>query len=208
MTNEIQDASRPGEAGTHRHEPRENLAAQRKSSWAKWLGGAEREWLRQSWAATGEFLNCDTCVPLEPTQRETIRRRWLEEAKHYDDLWRTRRRWDYTLRVLIVIGAATVPVLAGLGAGRVPTALVGLGVAILAGLDGLFQLGDRWRQLRQTASLMASEGWSFLERTGPYAKATSHGDAYREFLDRIEGLNATQTEEYRGVFEPRPPETG
>lgn len=197
MTDEHRDASRPGE-DAHRHDPPEEVATPRRP---KWLRGAERDWINQSWAAAERFLDCHDCVPLDSSQRETIRRRWLKEAEHYDVLWRARRRWDYVLRVMIVIGAATVPVLAGLGAGRLPTALVGLAVAILAGLDGLFQLGDRWRQLRQTATVMTREGWLFLELTGPYVEATSHRDAYRAFLDRIEDVNATQTEQYLRVFE-------
>jgi hypothetical protein len=201
MTHENRDASGRGEQRTHPHRPPHEVPTPRTRFW-RWLQGAEREWLTQSWNAAEEFLACDECVPdLDPSQREKIRWRWLKEAEHYDGLWRRRRRWDYALRVPIVIGAATVPVLAALGTGRIPTALVGLAVAILAGLDGLFQLGDRWRQLRQTATLMTREGWSFLELTGPYFDETSHRSAYRRFLDRLEALNAAQTEGYLRVFE-------
>lgn len=42
------------------------------------------------------------------------------------------------------------------------TALVGLSVAILTGLDSLFRLAERWRQARFTAAVMVFEGWRFV----------------------------------------------
>ena len=56
--------------------------------------------------------------------------------------------------------------LAGLGAGRVATAFVGLVVAILTALDSLFRFGFRWQQARRAADAVAFEGWEFLERIG------------------------------------------
>ena len=136
-----------------------------------------------------------------------IRRRWLKEAEHYDSLWRRQRWKDYALRIPLLVGAATVPVLAGLDVRHGYVALVGLGVAIVASLDSLFQLGDRWRKLRQTANLMTHEGWCFIELTGPYIDESSHTEAYRRFLDRLEDLNATQTEGYLRVFDKSRPRT-
>jgi hypothetical protein len=49
---------------------------------------------------------------------------------------------------------------------------------------------------------MTREGWSFLELTGPYRRA-SHSSAYLGFLDRLEELNAVQTEGYLRVLEER-----
>jgi hypothetical protein len=190
-----------GEGRRHRHGPPEGNAPRKRVSLRPWFRG-ERDWLDQSWKAAEDFLACNKCVPnLTDSEREKLRWRWLKEAQHYDRLWRERRRRDYALRVPIVIGAATVPVLAGLDAGRLPTALVGLAVAILAGLDGLFQLRERSSQLRETATVMTHEGWCFLELTGHYFDEASHKNAYRRFLDRLEAINATQTERYLRVFE-------
>jgi len=202
MTHHQEAASREVEASAHRHRPEEEAATPFKRLWLKWPPAAERDWLKRSWEEAEHLLDCKQCVPgLDSSQRQKIRVRWLNEAEHYDKLWRQRRSWDYVLRVLIIIGAATIPVLAGL-TGHIPTAIAGGVVAALAGLDGLFQLGNRWRQLRQTATLMTREGWSFLELTGPYRRA-SHSSAYLGFLDRLEELNAVQTEGYLRVLEER-----
>jgi Protein of unknown function (DUF4231) len=201
MTHEHRDASLHSEHGKRPPNPDEKRSPLRDQRLPKWVR-REHDWLEESWKASGEFLTCAECLPgLSPSQRETIRRRWLKEAEHYDVLWRRQRWKDYALRIPLVVLAATVPVLAGLDVRRGYVALAGLGVAILASLDALFQLGERWRQLRQTATLMTREGWCFIELTGPYFEEPSHKTAYRRFLDRLEALNATQTAGYLRTFD-------
>lgn len=185
--------------GGHDHGPRKEEKHGRLGR--LWKG--DHDWLNQSWEEAEAFLDCEECVPhLTDTQRQTLRVRWLREAQHYDQLWRAHRLRDDIFRVLIVIGAATVPVLAGLEANRWVIATVSLAVAILASLDGLFQLRERWRKLRETATLMTREGWLFLELSDPYH--TSHETAYRPFLAKLEALNATQTEEYLRTYTTTP----
>jgi hypothetical protein len=206
MSHEDAQVASNGKDGRHRHEEDDNTSSEH-GLWRRlsrpWRG--DRDWLDQSWKDAKAFLDCKECVPsLTDSQRETLRVRWLREAQHYDQLWRGHRLRDDIFRVLIVIGAATVPVLAGLDVGRLPVALVGLAVAILAGFD-VFQLRERWRQLRETATLMTREGWRFLELTGPYSLEESHRTAYKGFLNRLEELNATQTEKYLSVYNRTPP---
>jgi hypothetical protein len=124
-------------------------------------GERQRYWC-EAMAALRENL-----ADLEPHQRDLVRLRWLEGAKRYDREWRSLRRTYYLFRVPTIIGAATVPVLASLTVAKVVTALVGLLVAVLTGLDTFFQLGVRWQQRRKAAILIESAGWLYRESTGP-----------------------------------------
>ena len=124
---------------------------------------------------------------LTSEQRTIVRSRWLDQGKRYDALWRNQRLAHHWFRVPIIIGAATVPVLAGLNVSRVATALVGLMVAVLTGLDSFLQYGVRWRQQRRAATVIGSEGWAFLELSGRY-RGMKHAAAYPDFLKHLEAL--------------------
>jgi len=126
---------------------------------------------------------------LEECEREIVQTRWLNEVTLYHSLWKRQRAAYYSLRIPMVIGATTVPVLASLSVPQIATVLVGLMVAILTALDGLFRLGSRWRQARLAEEKLSSEGWRFLELSGDIYDGTDRTVAYRAFLKRIELLN-------------------
>ena len=92
------------------------------------------------------------------------------------------------MRVPIILGATTIPVLASLSVDKLVTALVGLAVALLTALDSFLQLGPRWRQHSHTATELVFEGWMFLERAGSYAGKTTR-QAYPAFITRLEAMN-------------------
>lgn len=154
---------------------------------------------------------------LKEKERDVVRLRWFGAAKRYDLLWRQHRLFYYGYRVPIVIGAATVPVLASLsGVSKVATAVVGLLVAILAGLDTFFRFDVRWQQQRHAAAELDSEGWEFLELSGTYARHKTHEHAYKHFLSRLEAINLRLATTYLDLFreaekghpEPSPPPGG
>jgi hypothetical protein len=180
----------PEEHGTHPHgelEPDDSMR--------------EPEWLRRSWKATADLLQCERCLPgLSSSQREKMRLRWLVEARHYDSLWRHHRFLYYSLRIPLIVGGVTVTTLAGLGAGELPTALVGAAVTVLTGLEGLFNLGPRWHTLRRTHEQLGEEGWTYIDLVGPYRNRGTHAELFGDFLDRVEAINASQSESYLGLF--------
>jgi len=137
---------------------------------------------------------------LDEKERDIVRLRWLDSAERYDRLWRGHRLIYYGFRVPIIIGAATVPVLASLEVPKVATALVGLGVAILTGLDSFFRFGLLWQQQRRASADLEAEGWEFLELSGPYAEHDEHKGAYTMFLGRLEAMNRQLATSYLDLF--------
>jgi hypothetical protein len=142
---------------------------------------------------------------LDQKDIEIVRLRWLQNAEHSDGLWRSHRSVYYGFRVPIIIGAATVPVLASLSVPDIATALVGLAVAILTGLDSFFRFGLRWQQRRHSAVAMESEGWGFLELSGPYAAHSNHKTALTPFLSSLEEINKRLAMAYLDLFREAEP---
>ncbi|HEX4625671.1 MAG TPA: DUF4231 domain-containing protein [Solirubrobacteraceae bacterium] len=139
-----------------------------------------------TWKTTEKVLDGE----LDEAQRSVVKARWLGEAERWQNLWQRQRfiYW-YCFRIPIIIGAATVPVLASLSVSKVATALVGLVVAILTGLDSFFTLGTKWQQARLAADATGSEGWRFIELSEDLYKDQTHREAYPKFLTRLERLN-------------------
>jgi hypothetical protein len=143
---------------------------------------------------------------LDETDLEIVRLRWVRKGQRHDRQWRNHRTAHYWFRVPIIVGAATVPVLAGLGVPNLATALVGLAVAILTGLDSFFRYGLRWQQARQSALAFEDEGWLFVELAGPYAEQPDHRAALKPFLTNLEAMNRRLGMAYLDLFRDTEPE--
>lgn len=154
--------------------------------WLKSTGGGALD--RKSWETAEKLVS--GLEELEAAEQDIVRTRWLNESRQYHKLWKSQRFAYYSFRIPMVVGATTVPVLASLSVPKIATVLVGLAVAILTALDGLFRLGSRWRQARFAEEMLSSEGWRFLGLTGEtYEKLAGRREAYKVFLARLEKLN-------------------
>ena len=79
MTHVHREVSRHVEHASDPQPPTKEDAPRRwhGPKWAR----RERDWLEEFWNASEQFLTRAKCPPgLSPSQRETIRRRWLKEA--------------------------------------------------------------------------------------------------------------------------------
>ena len=73
---------------------------------------------------------------------------------------------------------------------RVAASLVSVVVALAVGLDGFFHWGDRWMRYRQTAELLKTVGWSYIEGVGRYRRNAKEHPAtnFAAFATHIEGV--------------------
>jgi hypothetical protein len=149
------------------------------------------------WDDAAEVLANDS--GLTPAQLKIVQARWIDQGRRSDALWRNQRLAYYSFRVPIIVGAATVPVLASLQVPHLFTAMVGLVVAVLTGLDSFLHYGVRWQHQRRAATALTFEGWAFLELTGVYS-GLEKDKAYRLFLKRIEELNERLEMNYLDLF--------
>jgi uncharacterized protein DUF4231 len=107
------------------------------------------------------------------------------QIKWYSAQAKRNQAWFKRLKVLQIVLAAAIPVVAG---GDGPTELVGAFGALIVVLEGLQQLQQyqqNWTTYRSTAERLKHEKFLFLSRAGPYAAAENPEAMLAE---RVEGL--------------------
>ncbi|MGZ8366751.1 MAG: DUF4231 domain-containing protein [Nitrospira sp.] len=142
-----------------------------------------------------------TAIELPELNKQFLRARWLEqimwmEEKALDALW-----WHRVLRLATIIGGVIVPALVSWSVGdgddlmKALTFIVSLVVALSAAVEEFFRYGERWRHYRRTVESLKSEGWQFLQLSGPYVNMT-HSQAYPAFATRVEELSREEVDRY------------
>jgi hypothetical protein len=132
---------------------------------------------------------------LQPTamdQEEYLKNRVDDQIAWYDRKSASNQRWFYRLRMIEIVAAAAIPLLAGYAAIavelRIIIGVLGAVVAVIAGVLALYQFQENWTAYRSTCESLKQEKHLFLTRTEPYHDS----DAFPLFVHRIEGLMAEQ----------------
>jgi hypothetical protein len=156
-------------------------------------------------------------LDLDAKRKEYIDARWLNYIEWWDSR-ANRAKWRYhALRTAVVIGGALIPALVGLRELKVwpegndyswlfavASIVASLIVAICAGLESTFGFGDIWREKRNAAEIIKSEGFCFIQLCGPYREFKSHQDAFALFAENVEQLIRSEIKEYVLAVSPRP----
>ncbi len=161
------------------------------------MASSYRDSLRQDLGSLIDSLE------LDDIQRQFLRSRWLDQVLWMEGRADQARRCYYALRLVAAIGGVVVPTLVSLSAsGTTGSVLrgvtIGLSLAVAASLalEELMRFGERFRHYRRTVELLKSEGWQFLQLTGPYRRRSTHHDAYPSFAGRVEGIIQPSVEVY------------
>ena len=133
-------------------------------------GGAARPGPRQVSAAPG---------PDHPAWA-----RLTDQLDWYDRKSQSAQQSYKRFKVLELVMAAAIPVVAGFAPLAVPTAVLGAGIVVLEGVQHLYQWQTNWVLYRSTAEALKHEKFLFLSAAGPYAT----GDVHRVLAERLEGL--------------------
>jgi hypothetical protein len=88
------------------------------------------------------------------------------------------------LKVLEIVVAATIPVVAGVSGPALLTAALGSAVVVLESVQHLYQWQTNWVLYRSTAEALKHEKFLFLSAAGPYATP----DRLPVLAERLEGL--------------------
>jgi hypothetical protein len=140
-------------------------------------------------------------LALGQIQKTYLRDRWVGQLDYLGKAARAAQRNYYALRLIAILGGVTIPALVGLNVGneaepviRWLTFFLGLTVAASVAIEEFFRYGDRWRHYRLQSEVLLGEGWGFLELAGPaYRRFTSHADAFRPFVSRVEETMRQET---------------
>jgi len=115
---------------------------------------------------------------------------WLrleEQLRWYDARSSTNKVWHKSLRVIQLILAAFIPVvaLADEWWSKWVTAIAGGSIAVLEGIQQLNQFGVLWIEYRSTAERLKHEKFLFLAQSGHY-RNLDPTEALRMLAERIE----------------------
>jgi hypothetical protein len=111
----------------------------------------------------------------------------LDEQIHwYDNGSRRSKRWYIRLKVVQIVTAAAIPVLATAWPEKAWIGgAMGASIVVLEGLQQLFQHHSNWTQYRSTCEALRHEKYLWMAHAGPYARS-QRPDAL--LAERVEGL--------------------
>lgn len=117
----------------------------------------------------------------------------LEDQLGWYDRKSKRNQTAYKrLKLAELIGAASVPLLATLSPAW--TGVVGASVAVMAGVEPLFQFQSNWITYRSTAEALKHERYLYLAGAGPY----DGPDRNKVLAEKLEGLISQEHAKWTG----------
>ncbi len=106
----------------------------------------------------------------------------------YDRKSGTNQRWFRWLRIVEIIAAASIPLLVGYADSitelKVVVGILGLLIAVIAGVLALYQFQENWTGYRTTCEAVTQKKYLFLTKTQPY----DQGDSFSLFVQRVENF--------------------
>lgn len=161
-----------------------------------------------------EFNNLiDKLEGLNEGERESIKARWLKYVQWWDSRARWAKRWYDLLRTGVVAGGPAVPVLLALSLVNqltnnawkftIASIITSFFVAVCAGIEGVFNFGDIWREKRDVCELIKSEGFNFFQLSGDYT-GKLRKEAYLLFVSKVEEMIRVEIKGYIHAVTPKP----
>ena len=127
------------------------------------------------------------------TEQEYLEQRLDDQIKWYDSKSSANQSAYKRLRLIEIVAASMIPLLAGYSDRHayvgVAIGVLGLVVAVLAGIMGLYRFQENWGEYRAASEALKQEKYLFLARAEPY-------DADRPFellVTRVESMLHNET---------------
>ena len=126
------------------------------------------------------------------TPDEYMQERVDKQIAWYDAKSGANQRGFKRARIIEIIAATLIPILSGYSDKwfgiQVTVAVLGGAIAVAAGLTGLHQYQENWRQFRSTCEALRHEKYLYETKGDPYNVA----DPFPLFVQRIESLISTE----------------
>jgi hypothetical protein len=134
-------------------------------------------------------------------EAEYFEQRLDDQINGYDRKSSTNQTSYKRLRLIEIVAAASIPLLAGFAQGPwyigVSIGVVGLIVAVLAGVVSLYRFQENWNDYRASAESLKQEKYLYLARAEPYNG--DHGATRRGVAqERNDGLGTGDASCRRG----------
>ena len=139
-------------------------------------------------------------------QEDYIRNRLDDQIQWYEEKSIQNQQWFKRLQIVSIVGAATIPFLSGYITEttivlKIVTGSLGLMVAAVTAVSGLYKFQENWLQFRMTCESLKHEKYLFLTNTDPY-------DVEQPFpllVQRVEGLISKEHTDWSQYMEKAEP---
>lgn len=145
-------------------------------------------------------------LALSSLQKSYLRSRWMEQMLLMNSKYKRAMRSYYGLRLATVTGSLFLLLLVSLnvtaneGVWRTPARGLAISFSLLVAacvvIEHLFNLGESHRRYERVAERLKTEGWRFLQLSGPYQSYKSHSEAFPTFANQVEALSQMDVEVY------------
>jgi uncharacterized protein DUF4231 len=112
-----------------------------------------------------------------------------DQIRWYDLHSGRQRRAFYSLKIVTIIAAATIPLLAAILPNghwnQIVTSSLGALIVVIEGIQQLFQFHTNWILYRSTCESLRREKYLYLGNAGPYAAAQN---SHALLAERVESL--------------------
>jgi hypothetical protein len=133
-----------------------------------------------------------------PGLEERVPARLAEELRWYDAHARDNQRWYRAIKIVQLVAAALVPVMAGVGVSAWITGGLGSAIVVMEGIQQLYQFQEHWIAYRSTWEALRREQHLYDASAGDYAAAPSPPTLLAE---RVEALVAQEHARWVSVQE-------
>jgi hypothetical protein len=148
----------------------------------------------------------DKLDKLDEIQKSWLKERWLDQVIWMEGRANRHRNRHYRLRIFAIAGGILIPLLITMSQnnnlGFLSWVAAGLGalVAISVAVEEFYHDGERWRNYRNSVELLKSEGWHFINLSGPYRhyNDADRSNAFKKFAARVEDIIQQDVQTYLG----------
>ena len=150
-----------------------------------------------------EYESLIDTTTLEDNQKLVVKTTWLEYLKSCDkNAWNG--WWNHHIfSILIIILGVLIPILENsslriqlLGKEFGIAGLLGLIIAIAAGITAHWKFESRWKHYRLQAEIMRAEGEGFFALSNKYSKYQNHKEALKDFIGIVTLFKRKEVEVY------------
>jgi len=144
--------------------------------------GARRHPVDDQWVRLGGSLP----APGGPGEADDVLWQQLEAQFRWYDREATRARLAYyVLKVLALVLAAAVTVLAAIEAPGALTAALAAGVVVLEAVQQVFQFHSNWISYRTVAEALRQHAFLYAAEVGPYVESSTRRDRLAETVHTL-----------------------
>lgn len=128
---------------------------------------------------------------------EYIAQRLEQQHKWYSSKSQHYQAWHKRLQIIQLVAATCIPFLSTYATDetawlRIVIGILGLGIAVIAGLLALYKFEEKWIKYRTTAESLKHEKYRYLTHTIPY----DGEDAFALLVQRVESLISQENRDW------------